>query len=119
MKITITRRFEFAAAHHLNGLREWHKCARNHGHNYNVDVSVEGPLDENGMVLDAELVDAAVGPIVKDLDHHDLNEIMPQPTAENIALFLFQRVAPLIPTPCRLVAVTVGENGRLAAEVSL
>lgn len=119
MRFSIVRRFEFAAAHHLLGLADGHKCARVHGHNYVVDVEVSGPLGPTGMVLDAEAIDAIVGPLVRGLDHRDLNETLPQPTAENIAAHLVGAVRWLIPAPAFLVAVTVGENGRLSARCAL
>ena len=46
----VTCTFAFEAAHHL----AWHpgRCRNLHGHSYRLDVSVEGPLDANGVVLD-------------------------------------------------------------------
>lgn len=54
MKIAAT--FSFEAAHRLPRLPEGHKCKNLHGHNYVLEVAVEGPLDERGFVMDyAEL----------------------------------------------------------------
>src|SRR5687767_7041396 len=50
MRTRVTRSFAFEAAHQL----PWHpgKCKRLHGHNYRFEVTVEGPLDEHGVVVD-------------------------------------------------------------------
>ncbi len=47
-------------------------CEPIHGHNYRVQLDVEGPLDENHYVVDFTLLDRWLGEIVADLDHHVL-----------------------------------------------
>lgn len=95
--LTLTRRYTFAAAHRLIGMRERHKCSRFHGHNYAVEITVTGPL-ENGLIVDAADLDVCVGPVLARLDHNDLNKlaeeggpvaILAQPTVENIAIYLW------------------------------
>lgn len=128
--VTITRRYTFAAAHQLHGLAPGHKCARLHGHNYEVRVTLAGvPALNNGFVLDAADVDALVAPLVAELDHRTLNELeepnadpalcrygamKAQPTAENIAIWLWNRLCTLP----GLQSVAVQENERLWATVS-
>jgi len=80
----VTCTFTFEAAHRL----EWHtgKCRNLHGHSYRLDVSVEGPLDANGVVLDFDVLQELVRSQVIDAwDHRDLNEVLPNPTAELLA----------------------------------
>ncbi len=50
MHTRVTRSFSFEAAHQL----PWHpgKCRRLHGHNYRLEVTVQGPVGENGVVMD-------------------------------------------------------------------
>lgn len=50
---TITKQFEFSAGHQLRHLPADHKCAREHGHNYVVEVELQAErLDANGFVVD-------------------------------------------------------------------
>ncbi len=80
----VTCTFGFEAAHHL----AWHpgKCRNLHGHSYRLDVSVEGPLDTNGVVLDFDtLQDIVRTQVIDQWDHRDLNEVLENPTAELLA----------------------------------
>jgi 6-pyruvoyltetrahydropterin/6-carboxytetrahydropterin synthase len=84
----------FAAAHrlvHYNG-----KCERLHGHNYKVRLWASGEgLGEGGMLIDFGLLKAALGEVVAELDHHDLNEIayfQDDPSAERIAAYIFGKL---------------------------
>jgi 6-pyruvoyltetrahydropterin/6-carboxytetrahydropterin synthase len=91
MRTRVTRSFAFEAAHEL----PWHtgKCKRLHGHNYRFEVTVEGPLDGRGVVVDfddlARLVDAEV---VDRYDHRFLNDYFDNPTAELVAADLWKRL---------------------------
>lgn len=115
MKTTITRAYVVQAAHQLHGLREGHKCGRMHGHNYRIEVTVEGPVDARGFVVDAEEIDEAVGKeLMARLDHQTLNDVIAQPTAENIAAWVLKMCMEK-ELPARRVRVQ--ENDRLWVEV--
>ena len=89
-ELTVER--EFSAAHYL---REYDgDCARMHGHNYRVQITVCGEqLDEAGMLLDfGDLKRVVREQVVDPLDHRDLNEILPTPTAECLALWAWERL---------------------------
>ena len=94
MPMTITRRYTFIAGHFLPNVPEGHKCKRQHGHNYLVDVSVSGEVDSIGFVMDFWDLDKIVQPIVNIVDHRNLNDIsgLENPTAENIARWFFGRI---------------------------
>ncbi len=80
----VTRTFTFEAAHRL----PWHpgKCRGLHGHSYRLEVTVSGPLDEHGVVVDFDtLSDVVESAVIEQFDHRDLNEILENPTAELIA----------------------------------
>ncbi|HEX7167290.1 MAG TPA: 6-carboxytetrahydropterin synthase QueD [Acidimicrobiales bacterium] len=84
MRTSVTRSFTFEAAHQL----PWHtgKCRRLHGHSYRVEVTVEGPLDENGIVVDfADIKDVVERDVITRYDHRYLNDLLDNPTAEVIA----------------------------------
>jgi 6-pyruvoyltetrahydropterin/6-carboxytetrahydropterin synthase len=75
---------EFDAAHRLPGYDG--KCARVHGHTYEVEVVVEGPVDEKtGFLMDFYDLKESLRSVLVELDHRDLNEILDNPTAECIA----------------------------------
>ncbi|MDQ3679626.1 MAG: 6-carboxytetrahydropterin synthase QueD [Actinomycetota bacterium] len=91
MRSRVTRAFVFEAAHQL----PWHpgKCRRLHGHNYRFEVTIEGPLDENGVVLDFdELQEVVQRKVVDRYDHQYLNDLMDNPTAELIAGEVWKRI---------------------------
>jgi 6-pyruvoyltetrahydropterin/6-carboxytetrahydropterin synthase len=95
----ISKVFRFEAAHRLPFVPEGHKCWRLHGHSFRVEVSVEGPLDGRGFVLDYAEISAAFEPITDALDHHYLNEIpgLGNPTSEVIARWIWDRLSVALP----------------------
>jgi 6-pyruvoyltetrahydropterin/6-carboxytetrahydropterin synthase len=98
--VQIRKHYRFEAAHvlpHHGG-----KCSRLHGHSYRVEVAIEGPIvaegPAQGMVMDFDEVSARVRPLVVErLDHASLNDFMPNPTAEHIASWIWQTLAPALP----------------------
>ncbi|MDW4907812.1 6-carboxytetrahydropterin synthase [Streptomyces sp. ADMS] len=112
----IGKTFGFEAGHRLPGLPPEHKCSRQHGHSYQVEVILTAfDLEEPGFVTDF----GDLAPFKKfldaELDHRNLDEILPfEPTSERLAQFLagwfIQNVEPT--TPGRLVAVRVRETER-------
>ncbi|MDI4656112.1 6-carboxytetrahydropterin synthase QueD [Xanthobacter autotrophicus] len=96
----ITQGFTFEAAHFLPHVPETHRCRRMHGHSYRVDLTLEGPVDAvTGFVVDFFDVEAAFGPLLKQLDHYCLNDVegLENPTAEIIAAWIWDRVKPVLP----------------------
>ncbi len=92
----IGREFNFDASHFLPNYEG--NCERVHGHTYRLIVEVEGELKENGMVMDFnELKDIVNAVVMKRLDHSNLNEIFENPTAENIAGWIFKELERRIP----------------------
>src|SRR5262245_46487246 len=75
LKTRIGRSYRFESAHHLPLLPEGHKCRNLHGHNYRIDVIVQGALDERGFVKDFAEIDAEIMPLIKRIDHRLLNEV--------------------------------------------
>ena len=90
---------DFASAHSLRNYPG--DCARLHGHNWQVVVSVcSKVLDDNGIAIDFREIKKQTKLVIKRLDHQYLNEIKPfdvlNPTAENIAKYFFDEVGLLI-----------------------
>ncbi|MFF5727938.1 6-pyruvoyl tetrahydropterin synthase family protein [[Kitasatospora] papulosa] len=106
--------FSFEAGHRLPGLPDEHKCSRQHGHSYEVEVILTAPsLEEPGFVTDFGALAPFKEFLNAELDHHNLHEILPfEPTSERLAQFLagwlVQNLQPAIPG--RLVAVLVRET---------
>lgn len=68
-----------------------------HGHSYRLEVAVEGPLQTQGpsagMVVDFDVMDRIVREhAIASLDHYTLNDLMDNPTAENIVLWIWSRL---------------------------
>lgn len=92
--------FTFEAAHLLPNVPEGHKCARLHGHSFEVTLTVSGPVDDvSGWVIDFADVKAAFKPTLKRLDHYYLNDIegLENPTSENLARWIWAEVKPDLP----------------------
>jgi 6-pyruvoyltetrahydropterin/6-carboxytetrahydropterin synthase len=108
--VQIRKSFTFEAAHvlpHHPG-----KCARLHGHSYRLDVALEGPLQTEGpaagMIQDFDLISRVVKEAVDgELDHRSLNEIIENPTAENIVVWIWRRLEPALP---QLTELTLWET---------
>lgn len=127
--VRATRRVHFSAAHRLHRA-EWSEerntevfgdCSNPnwHGHNYELYVTVEGPVDaETGFVMDLkglkELLEARV---LVDVDHRNLNLEVPWldgviPSTENVAVAIWDRVVDALPEGVRLVKVALHETPR-------
>ena len=101
----IYKDFSFEAAHRLPNVPAGHKCARLHGHSFHVRLTVSGEAPEPaGWVIDFANLKASFQPLYEQLDHHYLNDIagLENPTSENIARWIWQRLKPLVPQLSRL-----------------
>lgn len=91
---TITKDYAFSASHQLAGLPEDHQCARMHGHNIVVRVTLASPtLDEVGFVLDYGQMAPLGEWLDAEFDHRHLNDTVDfNPTAENFSRHIFETV---------------------------
>lgn len=103
----VRRTFTFEAAHSLP--RHHGRCRGLHGHSYALTVTVEGDVEpESGMVLDFDDLGMTVGRVVLDrLDHRCLNDLVENPTAENLAAWIWGRLRESLPG---LVEVELAET---------
>jgi 6-pyruvoyltetrahydropterin/6-carboxytetrahydropterin synthase len=102
----IFKEFRIEAAHRLPQVPAGHKCARLHGHSFRVGLHLAGPLDPRlGWVRDFADVGAAFAPLFAQLDHHYLNEVpgLENPTSEQLAVWIWQRLKPALPELARVV----------------
>lgn len=96
----IYKEFHFEAAHRLPNVPAGHKCARLHGHSFHVRLHVHGEVGtESGWVLDFGDIKEQFAPLHDLLDHNYLNEIpgLENPTSEQIARWIWERLAPRLP----------------------
>jgi 6-pyruvoyltetrahydropterin/6-carboxytetrahydropterin synthase len=106
----------FAAGHALRNYKG--KCENVHGHNFRVQVVIEGErLDETGLLVDFLDVKDAMQSIIGRLDHVFLNDVAPfdvkNPSAENIAEYFHQEMTRGLgnaPVPVRVREVKVWET---------
>lgn len=101
----IYKQFTFDAAHLLPNVHEGHKCKNLHGHTYHLTVFVEGNLlEKEGWVIDFSDLKAIVNPIIKMVDHAYLNNLpgLENPTAEIIAIWLWDKIRPCLPSLKRI-----------------
>lgn len=94
MTITLSKTFDFDAAHFLPFVPDGHKCKRMHGHTYRVEVILCGQVRATGMLIDYADIAAAWQPLHDQLDHRVLNEVMglENPTTEVLAAWIAARL---------------------------
>jgi 6-pyruvoyltetrahydropterin/6-carboxytetrahydropterin synthase len=118
--IRIGRHYTFESAHFLPNHEG--KCKNMHGHQWEVEVTIEGYFIEDknspeyGMLMDFKKLDEIVNPLISRLDHKVLNDVMPYPTAELIAMDLGDSIEGFLPNRVKLVGVTVWETDNSYAE---
>ena len=97
INMILIKEFEFDAAHNL--VRYHGKCERLHGHTYKLVVKLEGRPDSEDMIFDfTKLKKLVKDEILEEFDHHYINDFIEQPTAENIAVYIWDRLEPLVET---------------------
>ena len=125
--LELTRRYHFSAGHRLENPsftpeeneRMYGQCYRQHGHNYQVEVTVVGALDHmTGMAVDLSALDTAVKRLILDaVDHYDLSSTVAAlrglpTTGENLARAFWEWLEPTLPAGSlrRLVVVETDNN---------
>ena len=127
-RVSVTRKVYFSAAHRLyrpgwseeKNREVFGQCANPnwHGHNYELDVTVEGELDgETGYVLDLKrLGDVVQASVIGDVDHRNLNLdvswMSDNPTTENLVVAIWRRILPRLPDSVELKRLVLRETPR-------
>ncbi|MGA8223213.1 MAG: 6-carboxytetrahydropterin synthase [Candidatus Acidiferrales bacterium] len=131
MKISLTRRYRFAASHRLHSpklseeenQRLYGKCNNpyGHGHNYVVEVTMGGPVDAaTGMITNLGELDPFVQrEVIEAFDYKYMNEDVPEfravvPTTENVCREIYRRLRKY--PAARLERVRIEETGKNSFE---
>jgi 6-pyruvoyltetrahydropterin/6-carboxytetrahydropterin synthase len=112
----------FSAGHALRGYQG--KCENPHGHNYRVQITMEGPqLDGTGLLVDFTQLKETMRAVIKRLDHQFINDLEPfttvNPSAENIAKYFYDEVSGKLkglPRGARVSDVVVWETDTAMAK---
>jgi len=111
-KLTITQ--DFSASHQLRNYGG--KCENMHGHNFGVEVVVEGDKldDKVHYLVDFKEVKRLTKTVLDKLDHHHINEVPPfteiNPSSENLAMFIYNELKESMPENVQLAEVSVSEK---------
>lgn len=129
--LILTKKFKFSAAHRYHNpdwseevnLAAFGDDHRVHGHNYELEVSLTGPVDEEtGFLADLGLLKSLVQERVLDLlDHSQIELDIPwfadrRPTSENIIRFIWEQMEPHMPPDVVLTRLKLYETPSIFAE---
>ena len=106
----LSKEFTFDAAHNLVNYHG--KCEKLHGHTYKLKVVLEGTPDSEGMIMDfCELSSIVKESVISRLDHSYINDLIAQPSAENIAVWIWHEIEDKVKREnCNLYEVHVWET---------
>jgi 6-pyruvoyltetrahydropterin/6-carboxytetrahydropterin synthase len=106
----LIKEFEFDAAHNL--IHYHGKCERLHGHTYKLVVKLDGKPDKEGMIIDfIELKKIVNLEVIEKLDHTYINDLIKQPSAENIAVWVWNALIEKVKRDnCKLIEIEVWET---------
>ncbi|MDP9173302.1 MAG: 6-carboxytetrahydropterin synthase [Planctomycetota bacterium] len=131
--VRISQKFEFSASHRLynpalseeQNAEMFGKCTNvhGHGHNYVLQVTLAGPPNANGLIIDIPKFEKIVAStVIEKFDHKNINAQLPEfaqliPTVENIASVIYRLLKPAFETTeAKLAGVTVWETPKTWCE---
>ena len=73
-----------------------------HNHNFKYTITLKGPLNDEGYLVDFRKIEDLLTQISKELENKNLNTIIPVPTTENLAYYIFCKVKKVFPQACKI-----------------
>jgi len=133
--VRLTSRYRFSASHRLDtpalspeeNRKLYGKCnnPHGHGHDYLIEITVDGPVDGDGQVVNRDAMDALVRErVLARLDHKNLNADIPvlakaATTTENLATLVRKSLTEEWTLPARLAGVRISETARNTFELEV
>ena len=126
----ITKQYKFCAAHKYwnddwdkeKNIEVFHKDIKLHGHNYDLDVTVKGPINkDSGFIINLRDLNKIVKEnVISILDHSLIHDhpwfINKQPSTENLVLFIWEQISPHIIDPAKLYSIKLRETRTIFTE---
>ena len=127
----LTKQYKFCAAHRYwndewteeKNIEIFRDDVKLHGHNYQLDITISGPIDESsGFIINIQDLNAVVNThVIKFLDHSQIEEDIPwfvnkQPSTENMVVFIWEQLADKIPLPAELYSIKLRETSTIYTE---
>ncbi|ASJ16670.1 6-pyruvoyl tetrahydropterin synthase [Thermococcus chitonophagus] len=113
MKARLIVRTSFDAAHAVKIENDWEEL---HGHTFFLEVIVEGPI-KHGYIMDFVKLRKTIESVTKEIDHRNLNKIFDNPTTENIALWLADKIKGKLPDKVILKRLVLWEGSDYGVEL--
>ena len=126
----ITKQYKFCAAHkywndnwdEAKNIEIFHDDVRLHGHNYDLYVTIKGPIDnDSGFLVNLKDLNEVVNrKVIKVLDHNTIHDIewfdSKQPSTENLVVFIWQQLVAEIDLPAKLFCIKLRETNTIFTE---
>ena len=126
----ITKQYKFCAAHRYwnedwneaKNIEVFHDDVRLHGHNYDLYVTIKGPIDNSsGFVVNLKELNEVVNKkVINVLDHNLIQDVEwfkdRQPSTENLVVFIWEQIVSEIVLPAKLFCVKLRETGTIFTE---
>jgi len=133
--VRLTTRYRFSASHRLDtpalspeeNRKLYGKCnnPHGHGHDYVLEITVDGSVDQDGQIVNRGALDAVVRErVLSRVDHKNLNTDIPElagsvTTTENLATMIHRALAKGWSLPARLTRVRISETARNTFELEV
>ena len=127
----LTKQYKFCAAHRYwndewteeKNIEIFRDDVKLHGHNYQLDITISGPIDESsGFIINIQDLNSVVNAhVIKFIDHSQIEEDIPwfvnkQPSTENMVVFIWEQLADKIPLPAALYSIKLRETSTIYTE---
>jgi 6-pyruvoyltetrahydropterin/6-carboxytetrahydropterin synthase len=109
MNFSISQTYHIESSRFLPLLKKDHPCSRMHGHSFKITLTLVGPLQPEGWVMDYNDINLKARPFLELIDHRVLNEVpgLENPTTEILSRWLYEKLKIVLP---ELKSVSISET---------